>query len=260
MLNNLFEHPFVVATRERTTPLIMQGFDHLRANPDDTDKAPRENRERIDTADQYEMQVMDRTMNLLNTVEALDNARGLMFVFPEYAAQSASLSQDQWINYHYGYFTISLASVVDVSILLTSTVFQLGIAPRHCRYDIVRAHDRVKGTAVARAIKLLKNAVEEIQARRNLHVHRGEHADIANLTPDGYLQHLKEFTFIQSIDPGRIDVEDIRNLWRDAESMIMPQLDDEVAQAEATVRRVLGELLPEFKRVSDGLRRGRDRS
>ena len=165
------------------------------------------------------------------------------------------MSRDRWVDYHYGCFTVSLASLPDVSTLLVATVLQIGLAPRHCTADVVLSHASVKGTAVASALKGLGKSINLVKKRRNVHVHRAEHADVADLTSDGFLSDLKFITIMQIVTPKSDAPRFLRKAWREAMQTIVPRLNEEAAQAEDAITKVLDALLPVFTQRSDGLRR-----
>ena len=256
MSSTLLGHPFVAATMERTRSLSLDGIKNVLEQPGHEAKAQAENRARMDAADRYEAQVHRQTLGLMTTIQVLEDARHMIRVFPKQLTRGTTgVSRDRWVDYHYGYFTVSLASLPDVSTLLAATVLQLGLAPRHCTDDIVLSHNVVKSTAVASALRSLSKSVTQVKNRRNLHVHRAEHADVEDLTSDGVLRDLKSITFVQSVTPGFTDAQRLRAAWRDAMLTISPRLDEETAQTEDGISKVLDALLPVFTRRSDALRR-----
>ena len=256
MSSKLSKHPFVTITMKRTRSLLLDGFEHVLARRAHEAKAQSENRARMDAADQYDEQVLRRTLGLTATIQVLEDARCMISVFPTRLGRGAAgVSRDRWVDYHYGYFTISLASLSDVSTVLAATVLQTGLAPKHCTDQIVLSHNLVKGTAVASALKGLSKSVAQIKKRRNLHVHRAEHSDVADLTSDGFLRDLKVSTFIQNVTPGSADPRLLRAAWNEATRAIVPRLDEEVVQVEDAISKLLDALLPVFTRSSDALRR-----
>lgn len=255
MPSKLPNHPFVAAAMDRTRPLLLEAVDHIRANQTREEEAQAENRARMDAAGRYDSQVLRRTLGLMSTVRMLEETQRMIKVFPSQIAKGRSgVSRDRWVDYHYGYFTVSLASLPDIGTVLAATVVQTGLAPKHCTADVVMSHDSIKGTSVASALKGLSRVVTRAKERRNLHVHRAEHADIADVTTDRFLRDLKSLTFVASVTPGFADPALLRSLWRDATRTIVAGLDEEVTQAEDAMAVLLDALLPVFTERSDALR------
>ncbi|MBI2408126.1 MAG: hypothetical protein HYV19_07500 [Gemmatimonadetes bacterium] len=187
----------------------------------------------------------------------------MMRVFPSQLQKGkARISRDRWVDYHYGYFTIALASMPDISFVLTATVHGLGLAPRYCTSSVVRSHDSVRGTAVARALNGIEKAVQLIKERRNAHVHRGELADFAHTdeTEDEFVSHIKSITFIQSVDCRFVDTTFLKLGWREVIRTVVPRLERQSRDVSSAVVPLFDALLPHFVRRRDLLAPFDDRS
>ena len=207
-------------------------------------------------ADQYLKAVYRRTLGLLATIEVLDDARRMIKIFPAQVGHGADgLTRDRWVNYHYGYFTISLASVSDVSFILAAAVLQIGLSPRHCTPSILLAHEAIKRSAVASALKELSKSVAPVKDRRNVHVHRAEHANVADLESDGFLGNMMLIAAVPPAISGSRDRESLQAAWREAAKTIVSGLDGEVEQVEDALKKVFDALLPRFTRKHDLLQR-----
>ena len=175
-------------------------------------------------------------------------------VFPDQFHHGADgLTRDRWVAYHYGYFTVSLASVSDVGFLLAAAVLRIGLAPQDCRPSILLEHTAIKGSAVASALKDLSKSVKTVKQRRNVHVHRAEHADVANLEPSGFLRNMQLLAAV----PDAVFTSRHRNAlqaaWREAANTIVSSLDGEVEPVEVALKKVFDALLPRFTRTHDFL-------
>ncbi|MCY4636422.1 MAG: Cthe_2314 family HEPN domain-containing protein [Acidobacteria bacterium] len=255
-MSKLQEHPFVTATRERAQPLLTAALNHLQSNTAREDEARSENRARLNASAQYVESVYRRTVGLMATIQTLEDARRVIRVFPaELGRGTDGVSRNRWIDYHYGYFTISLASLSDVGLLLAATVLRTGLSPKHSSFDIVLSHDSVKGTGVATALRRLSKSVELARRRRNVHVHRAEHADVADLSPDGFLWRMKLITAVPPTTLGSVDRRLLQAAWREATRTIVLRLDEELKQAEDAISGVFNALFPIFTRRHDILQR-----
>ena len=256
MSSSLPAHRFVAEVTDRSKDRLLAATEHVRKNLGREAEAQAENRDRMSVSDRYENRVLQRTFGLLNTVRALEDAQRMIRVFPAQVGRGRdAVSRDRWVDYHYGYFTVSLASIPDVAVLLTATVFQLGIAPKHCTANIVVSSESIKGTPVVTALRALGRSVQEVKERRNRHVHRGEHAEVDGLSSDTLLRDLKTMTFLQSIRPTLVDRNLMRDAWREAVKEFTPRLEEESKQVGEAISVVLDALLAEFTSRSDLLRK-----
>ena len=256
MPSKLPTYPFPRTVRERAQPLLQAAIDNLQANRGHEARARAKNRARMNVADLYLEAVFRRTLGLLATFEVLQNARRMIKIFPAKLGHGADgLTRDRWVDYHYGYFTVSLTSVSDVSFLLAAAVFEIGLAPKHCKREILLAHVAVKGTAVASALKELSKSVQPVTERRNVHVHRAEHADVADLEPDGFLRNMKLVAAVPEAVSTSRDRKAVQAAWREAAKIIVSKLDAQVEPVEDALKKVFDALLPRFTRRHDFLRR-----
>src|SRR2546423_5734768 len=114
MSSKLYSHPFVAEEFERSLPFVKAAAQHVGKNSHREQEAQAENRTKMTAAQMYDHLVMRRTLGLVNTLRVLDDARRMITVFPTDIGKGTNgVSRDRWVDYHYGYFTVSLASVPD---------------------------------------------------------------------------------------------------------------------------------------------------
>jgi hypothetical protein len=261
MSNKVLNHQFVAVALDRSRSSMDEAIDHLFSNLHREEEARSENRARMDAAARYETDVLRPTCGLASTLQVLDDSRRMIGVFPSQLGRgNAKISRERWVDYHYGYFTVSLASLCDIGIILVATVVQFGIAPKYCSADLVISHDAIRGTNIAPSLRQLVKSVRTVKERRNLHVHRAEHADVAHLDPDTFIRDLKSMSFVQTLDPSFTESRVLQKYWRAAAQKIRPRLDAEVEGAETAIVGLFDVLLPVFIRRSDTLRRFRRNS
>ena len=254
MPTNLSTYPFVRTVRERAMPRLLAAIENFQANRRHDVRARAKNRARMHVADQYLDPVLRRTFGLLATFEVLDTARRMIGMSPDQLGDGADgLTRDRWVDYHYGYFTVSLVSVSDVGFLLAAEVLEIGLAPRDCRPSILLAHAAIKGSPVASALKKLSKSVEPLKARRNLHVHRAEHADVADLEPGGFLRNMKLIAAVPEALSSPRHRKLLQDLWYEAATTIVSRLDGEVEPVEAALKKLFDALFPRFTRRHDFL-------
>jgi hypothetical protein len=251
MAKHPLSHALITTVIREASPLVIAAAKHVQKNAHREGEAQRENQERMTPHARYVTGVFRRTIALFRTVDVLLDARRMLTVFPSSLSRApGAISRDRWVDYHYGYFTVSLASLPDIALVLTASVFNLGVAPKHCTVDVITSHARIKGTPVVTAIRGVAKSVAQAKERRNLHVHRGDHADVESAVGDRFLRDLKMVTLVQSIEKNLVDAKFLAEGWREARRALEPVLEQEMLRVTSAILPLLEELLPEYTRIS----------
>jgi hypothetical protein len=257
MFEALFAHPFVLDSMNRFQSAAVRASEYVRANSSRAAAARAENRARMSPAERYHAAVFQRVSGLLSTLRTLEDSLRLLRTFPAQLARGQDgISRDRWADYHYGVFTVSLASVPDVGVVLVAAVYSLGLAARHCTLDIVGDHSRIKGKPPGKALRELSKAVQEMKPRRHGHVHRGERADIMSVeasSSDEFLFHVKAMTFVESMKPGTVDRHLLSQSWREATRTIVPILKAEAVKVTLPLGALFDSLHNPYRATSTAL-------
>lgn len=88
--------------------------------------------------------------------------------------ESRSVLLEEWIRHNYEYYTVIYQSILDVALLLTNEIFNLGNPYRKCSYSTVCDNTQIKGTSVHRILEKLDKTVRKHREGKNLLLHRGE--------------------------------------------------------------------------------------
>ena len=96
-----------------------------------------------------------------------------------------------WLTYHYSSFIWTIVSVVDITLILTSVIFNLGIPPKHCRIGLILDHEFVS-EKVKKALKNLNTEVNRYRESRNLILHRGDSPDMEGASKLAVLEALTD--------------------------------------------------------------------
>jgi hypothetical protein len=207
------------------------------------------NRTSMTQAGHYRHLVMWRTINLLGMFERLERARYLLLRSPPATrSRTTRLDRADWTQYHFWVFTACLPAITDCCLLLTANVYQLGIPPRFCTFDLVTSHDWLKGTGTSRALKSLRKGLEDHTQRRHRYLHRGEAPDIGELTDPEWLMDLRQLTFLHSVGEGSVDKRLLTGAWRVTLRELRPVLGAAESSALDGTEGVLKVLLPQFER------------
>ena len=89
-----------------------------------------------------------------------------------------SVLMQEWIMYNYEQYTIVYQGILDVALLLTNEILELGTPYTKCTYNTIFENTRVNGTSVHRVLKKLNNTTTKHREGKNFFVHRGERIEL----------------------------------------------------------------------------------
>lgn len=246
--DQLSSHALVSGVSETAMPTILRGFKAVRMNPDKADRIRRANNRSLTSSERYSLAVLGGLHTYLGVADRIDSATRLILIYPVQVGRGrGKMSRDAWVDYHYGCLTVALASLLDTALLLSSVVLQLGISPRHRTLDIVCSHEHV-GEPVRKALRAFHKAHERHIRRRNLYLHRGERADIGELSDPDSIDRLRTLGFASQFQTDDELSASLPVFWRHALSELKPELVALQRAAAAESTRLFAALITEWTR------------
>jgi hypothetical protein len=178
--------------------------------------------------ERYAVDVYEWLANLNRVFERVGHASHLIGRSPRtMTSPRHPLNNNDWTDYHFHAFTVSMHSVLDCCILLTAEVYRLGVPARLCTMGNVVSNTYVQGSDAAKALRRMERSMETHRARRNRVLHRGEEADFGELTDSTEsLLHLRTFTFLHSLGEFLDVAAEVRTLWRHELRSVRPKLEE----------------------------------
>jgi hypothetical protein len=254
--HQLARHPFVSYVSDSVEPVLLRAGEDFGTVPKDySDRQAwrAKNRARYTPAARFLGIIMGRTFNLLRMFEQLERARYLMGRSPRILGSGEnSIDRSQWTQYHFFVFTASIPAIVDCCLLLAAETYRLGLPPRLCSFDLVTSHEWIAPDVVKALKKLRADLQKDVQRRHRL-LHRGEEADIGELTDSEWLLDLNAMTLVDSAGRGGIDRRLLATAWRGTVRQLQHALDTTEAAALDGTQRLLSALLPQLKDTMESL-------
>lgn len=170
------EHPFLTKLLDNLQPVLKRATKRLSKYIKKTGKVRiKDQAFPLQEHEQYDVSVFYRLGAITNALRTLKNTLRFMTSFPRPRTyEKAGISQDVWIDYHFSYYIITFVSFADMVLILTNTVFQLGLREKDCKPDIIKNNSWIKDTKVRKALDKIDEIVKPYREPRNIHVHRGE--------------------------------------------------------------------------------------
>jgi hypothetical protein len=170
-------HPLIQTLHRTVFPELYQSLRQIleKANPSQTSRSRSQNARSVQKVNPYHVLVSKQAGHLSGLVE---NLRLSLFLIRRYPHDEfgggKTLPHMKWINYHYSSFITGFVGIYDAALVLTNTVFQLGIPETRCRNDVVKENLHVRNTKVYAALRKLDNIIATHGPSRHAYVHRGE--------------------------------------------------------------------------------------
>ena len=130
---------------------------------------------------------------LLNTSDKLGTIVRLLKIKPSiYFSNEAGLKYSKYLEYNLENFIFRITSIVDLSVILVSDFYNLGIPPKDTTLRHLKGNSHTKETEAVKVIVKYDKEIQKIRQVRNLIAHRGEFIDEDIMTIEANLYMLRE--------------------------------------------------------------------
>lgn len=248
LTKTLFRTKFSERIMAVTRPVLGATLHGRPKKPAEIAEWQRNNRKRMSHAERYVVDVMYPWIAVTNVANRIETAERLLYLSPRsFRNPPASVDRDDWTEYHFTALTVAFGSVLDVGLILSSKVFELGLAPRHITLDVLSNHASVGTGPVRTALRSLDKFLERHRERRNRIVHRGERADFGELTDEEFIGTLRSLTFLNRVGPKAVASSELSGWWRHALAELQPVLAASSDGAAKELERLMDALLPQLE-------------
>ncbi|HEU0013324.1 MAG TPA: hypothetical protein VFQ45_06545 [Longimicrobium sp.] len=146
------------------------------------------------------------------------------------------ISASNWLEYHYAFYTITISGLVDLALILTNEVWELGNEEKNCRWHIITKDGRLPASVIG-VLKDIDSVVKRTRDLRDHRVHRGKAISFSDVFSDdvaGAFQLIDSMktVFLQQ-DGGTPD-------WLDAAEPLLSELSAMISAG--LIERVEGDL------------------
>ncbi len=245
--NRVAAHEITKLLLGHAQPRLLKIAQGLRKNQERIREFQRENRRMSTPVERYCLDGLSALHSVMHGLARIENARAFLKASPSgLKSKAARVNRDEWTEYHFAFWTVALASILDQALIATAQLLELGFPPRLCTLDNVSSHSTV-GRPTVSALRSLNRVLEGHKQRRHRILHRGEAANFGELTDPEFLADLRTITFVATADPSFGEEEAINRLWAHALKELMPELESAMDQMTTAVDGVLDSLLPSVR-------------
>lgn len=128
--------------------------------------------------DEYVQSVFTPLGNILNIYEQLEFISIFISKYPTPKFyDNNGINQPKYLQYHIENHFLKIATIFDLSVILTSEVFHLGIPPKLTSINQLLANKHTKNSKSVKVLRNFDKGIQGIKTKRNLITHRGEFSD-----------------------------------------------------------------------------------
>jgi hypothetical protein len=242
-------HPFMGRNFDYVQPVINRAMPKLLRHFEETDEFGYDAAEELGPGEYYHVAVFSKAAAIIGAVERLENSLHYIHTFPRPRAyERKGIHQYAWLQYHYSYFVVTYHGLLDMALILTNSVFQLGIQEKDCRPDIIKSNAWIRNTPVETAIRALEKATSAYGNQRNLFVHRGEMPDVKSIAESDVLDMLELFSTANQQTEPPVPHELLDNAFKNESNRIIAKLSSDVIRARKAIEQLFDTLLPIYER------------
>lgn len=217
------------------------------SDPAELDRWLAKNRAQLSDATRYGLGVLQSYSGLIRLITRAEHCFHLVQTTPaRLRGPSGRINREEWADLMLTGHAAAIAALLDGSLLLSNSVYRLGLAPHHAKFDVVTSHAQIEGTETERKLRALKSRIQDVATRRNRYLHRGEEADIAELTGIEYAHEFRGLSLLNRVSPKPEITRILRAGWREMRDLITEQLQAVTEDVEPALEAVLTTLAPRF--------------
>jgi len=204
----------------------------------------------ISPLQRYELGSFLWCKSLVQVLTRLKKIRAMMTrsIYKKKGEEKGKLLKD-WMSYNYQLYSVVYQSVLEVALLLTNEVLDLGYSDRQCGYGTICDNRRVKAANILPPLRELHRTTLVHRQGKNLLVHQGKSIP---LPKSAKLTASVDFSALaQELGTGESELKAILDefLTLSSRKKLLVQMEKECREVEARVVQLLDRLSPQYTRV-----------
>ena len=198
---NIAKHSFTKIGMEDTIPELKKIYPEIEKRSKDWDWLSKVE-SKLEDPEWYRYEVFKKQSALTSVLDRIVCAHAFIQKFPSQKTyeKKFSITQYNWLEYHFFSYMLNVVSLFDCLLILTNTVFRIGLKDSDCkRSTIINNYwiTQSKFDTLLKDFEKISNRYKEI---RDLHLHRGKGKNIAEVIKSDTLSFLKTVSLLQLYD------------------------------------------------------------
>lgn len=247
LVNNLVRHPFIKLSLKDVNPLIMKDYPEIAKRSLEWDWLSKIGLE-LDDADWYRYEVFMKQTAIFSVLDKVEYAYAFIqnFPSPRTYEKKFEITQYIWFEYHFQCFVFSIVSLFDCLLILTNSVFRIGLKDSHCKRNPIIDNYWIKQTGFDSLLKDFEKIATRYTDIRNLHLHRGKGKSVAEVINSDTLAFLRTVSFLQLHDEHVFPKKTIELGFKVEINEVLNLIETESAEIETNLEKIFSALEKQY--------------
>lgn len=154
-----------------------------------------------------------------------------------------------WMSYNYQLYSITYQSILEVALLTTNEILDLGYSDWQCNYRTICDNRRVKAANILGPLKELQKITLKHREGKNLLVHQGKKIPLPTKTKKITSLDLSAIAEELGRDESEIKAILAEFLTKKSREKLLAKMESECRAIELKVKGLFDSLLPQYTRV-----------
>ena len=165
--------------------------------------------------------------------------------------ESKSKRIKNWMAYNYQIYSVVFQSILEVTILLTNEVLDLGYPERQCRYESLRENKKVKASGVNPVLKQIYEDTLRHKENKNKLVHQGKSISIPREYKATKEIQIDISTLTQDISADETEIREFLEglVAASQKRKFIGDLENECNSIRSKVEKLFDKLLPQYIKI-----------
>lgn len=162
--------------------------------------------------------------------------------------ESKSKRIENWMVYNYQLYSVVFQSILEVMILLTNEVLDLGYPEKKCKYDPLKENRRVKDWGISPLLEQIYSDTLKHRENKNKLVHKGQSISIPEEYKTGKKIEIDISTLTEAVGADESEIRKfLEEFLADRKRLgFITKLEDECNSIESKVEQLFDKLLPQY--------------
>lgn len=192
-------------------------------------------------ADWYRYDVFTKQTALISVLDRIVYSHAFLqrFPSPRLYERKFEITQYIWIEYHFFQYMVNTVSLFDCLLILTNSVFRIGLKDRACKPETIIKNHWVWEVGFDTYLKKFDDLTKKYKEIRNVHLHRGKGKNVAQILNNDNLAFLGMVSFLQLHSDEYFPKDLIAEGYKVEVNDLVANVDSEVREIETQLIEIL---------------------
>ena len=196
-VEELAKHSFIGKVMDDIYPLVMESLPE-NARQIKKDETLEEAKKILSPTDWYSYDVFKKQGALTFAFTRMIQAHAFLQRFPSPRTYESTfeITNMDWLEYHFLMYMVSVVTTSDCVLILTNSVFRLGLKDGNCNQSTIIENMRVVESKLSPDLKHYLKIAGKYRDIRNVHLHRASGKSVADILESKELKFIGTLSFL----------------------------------------------------------------